>query len=113
MMNSDERDIFYYLKGCKGQFVSSHEICRRAGGKKRFQREPDWAKPILVRMADRGIIETDPAGYSRIKPQPKRKEGDTQCWVSPQMAHILKSSGKDFSEAIKIDGDEDGYYDSL
>ncbi len=112
MMDSDERDIFYYLKGWKNQFVSPHEICRRAGGKKRYEEEPDWAKPVLVRMAEKRILETDPAGYYRIKPAPK--DGKAKRWVSPQVARILKSSGKDFSEVIKIDdADDDSYYDNL
>lgn len=112
MMDSDEREIFYYLKGCKGQFVSSHEVCRRAGGKKRYQREPEWAKPVLVRMAERTILENDPAGYYRIKPAPVKK-GQEQRWASPEIANILRSSGKDFSETIKLDDDEDSYYQGL
>jgi len=42
--------------------VGAVEIARRAGIKKRFYDEPDWAKPVLMRMADRGILESDSSG---------------------------------------------------
>jgi hypothetical protein len=109
MMDADEREIYYYLKGWRGQFLSPREICRRAAGKKRFQESPDWAKPILLRMVDKGILETDASGYFRLKPIQKRDK--RQKWVSPQMARILRDSGKDFSEALVVN--EDDYYENL
>jgi len=112
MMDSDEREIYYYLKAWKGHFLSAHEICRRAGGKKRYQKQPEWAKPVLARMAEKGIVETDPAGHYRLKPI-EPKEGKSKRWISPQVAKILASSGKDFTHVITDDEDMDKYYENL
>jgi hypothetical protein len=109
-MDADEREIYYYLKSWHREFISSREICRRAGGKRRFQREPDWAKSVLLRMVERGILENDAAGYYRLKPIPKRNKRSK--WISPQIATILRESGKDFGEALAVD-DLDEYYDKL
>jgi hypothetical protein len=111
-MSSDEREIYFYLKAFRKEYISSREICRRAGGKKRFQQEEDWAKPVLNRMVERGILEMDAAGHFRIKPfEPdalKKKK-----WVAPEIQRILRQSGKDFSEVIISEDEMDEYYDSL
>ena len=91
-MDSDERDIFNYLKTWGTDFVSVKEICRRAAGRKRFSEEPDWAKPILQDMYDRGVLERDVAGRYRIKPKPKAKDHKTR-WMSPDIAKLLKEKG--------------------
>lgn len=111
-MDADEREIYNYLKSFRKEFISAREVCRRAGGKKRFKYEEEWAKPALTRMVDRGILETNPSGHYRITPYVpdarKRKK-----WVSPQIQRILLESGRDFSEIV-IDEDEmDRYFDSL
>ena len=51
-MDADEREIYYYLKSRRNLFLSAREICRHAGGKNRFRKEPEWAKPVLIRMAE-------------------------------------------------------------
>ena len=115
-MDADEREIYYFLKSWAHEYISAKEICRRAGGKRRGRFEPEWAKPALVRMVDRGILETDPCGHYRLKPPAKTKDKVGRRWASPQMARILKSSGRDFSDAIIVideDMDLDEYYDSL
>lgn len=90
-MDSDEREIFNYLKTWGKDYVSVREICRRAAGKKRFGEDPDWAKPILVVMHERGILERDVTGRYRVKP--KSKKGGAGRWVSPQIAQLLKQNG--------------------
>jgi hypothetical protein len=101
-MDTDEQEIFQYLNGT--------EICRRAGGKRKFHEDPNWAKPILLRMEERGIIESDSQGRFRIKPAPRKKK-HTQ-WVSPDIAKILAESG------VAPDGEDgalapDDFYDGL
>jgi len=112
MMDSDEREIYYYLKPWRDEFMSAREICRRAGGKKRFRMDEDWAKPVLARMAEKGIVETDAAGHYRLKPI-ERKTRRGKRWVSPHIARILRQSDKDFNEVIIDDEEMDRYYDSL
>jgi hypothetical protein len=112
MMDADEREIYYYLKSWKKEFISSREICRRAGGKKRFRQDEEWAKPVLLRMVEKGILETDTGGHYRLKPMDKRIRRSKR-WVSPQIARILRESGKDFDAVLIDDAEMDKYYESL
>jgi hypothetical protein len=97
-MSSDEREIFQYLQTWGGEFISAKEVSRRAGTKKRFYEDPDWARPLRVAMVDNGLLESDLNGRFRVKPE--RKKGHKQRWVSPEIEEILKEKGVD------IDGDE-------
>lgn len=112
-MDSDEREIFNYLKTWGKEYVSVREICRRAGGKKRFHEDPDWAKVILPIMLERGILERDAVGRYRIKP--KSKKGGHGRWVSPDIAKLLKEKGVTVegasSEGTEIADDE--HYEHL
>ncbi|HEY5912063.1 MAG TPA: hypothetical protein VJA21_15780 [Verrucomicrobiae bacterium] len=94
-MEADEVAISLYLKSYPGQFVSAAEICRRAGTKRRFRKQPDWALPILKRMVDAGLLESDSTGHYRLAPTQER-ERKKRRWVSPQISRILKQSGKTF-----------------
>jgi hypothetical protein len=109
-MDADERDIFYYLKTWGAEYVSAREVCRRAGNKKRFHENADWAKPVLVRMTERGILESDSLGRYRIKPIPKKSAA--QRWVSPEISKILREGGVEVADGSHhIDADE--HYDQL
>lgn len=108
-MNADERDIFQFLKTWGGKFVGAAEIARRAGNKRRFYQEPDWAKPVLMQMVERGILESDAFGRFRVKPvsrQDKHKR-----WVAPDIAKILQESGLEAEAGGELAPDE--YYDEL
>ena len=96
-MSSDEREIFNYLQTWAGEYINAKEVSRRAGTKKRFHEDPDWARPILQAMVDNGLLESDLRGLFRVKPE--RKGGHKQRWVSPDIEEILKEKGVD------IDGD--------
>ena len=105
-MNTDEREIFNYLQTWGAEFVGAVEICRRAATKKRFYDDPDWAKPILISMKDRGILESDMQGRYRIKPIDKKKAG--KLWVAPDIEKILQEGGQEVDNAAK-DSDEEHY----
>jgi hypothetical protein len=107
-MDADEREIYYYVKSRRPRFVSERDIGRHVGGKRRFRYNPEWAKPVVMRMIERGILETDAEGYYRLKPMPK-KETQGKHWASAQFVEILKASGKGFTNLITVD-DEDEYY---
>jgi len=110
MMDADEREVYLFLQG-QTQFVPATSICRSAGGKQRFRKSPDWAKPVLLRMLERGIVEMDaPDGY-RLKPMPKSNV--PKRWVSPHIAAILKKSGGKFDSIMREEGEVDAYYNSL
>ena len=111
-MDADEREIYQFLKSWGSQFVAAREICRRAGSKQHFQEEPDWAKPVLLRMVERGVLESNATGHFRIKRLPKKSAG--KRWISPDIAKVLEGSGVKV-EAAGIEGDiaPDEYYDQL
>jgi hypothetical protein len=108
-MDADEREIYQFLKTWGGEFVGGTEIARRAGGKRKFHEDPDWAKAILMRMQERGVLEHDSLGRYRVKPMPKKSKNNR--WVSPDIAKILQESG------VEVEGGEnlgsDDYYDQL
>ena len=109
-MDGDEREIFLFLKTYGVDFVAAREICRRAGGRKRYHEDHEWAKPILVRMAERGILESNAEGQYRVKPTAKKKDGR---WMSPDIAQILKDSGVETDTPGQDGIASDDYYEQL
>ena len=110
-MDADELAIYYYLKSRRPKCVPDRDIGRHVGGKRKFRYNTDWAKPVLLRMIERGILETDAEGFYRIKPMPQ-KDTQGKRWASPEIAKILKASGKEFDNLITAE-DEDEYYNKL
>ena len=108
-MDGDEREIFQFLKSRGEDFVNAVEIARRAGGKRKFHEDPEWAKPLLVRMTERGILQSDPLGRYRVKPVGRK--GKDKRWVSPDIAKILKESGVEADGANELGSDD--YYEQL
>ena len=109
-MDVDEREIYLFLKTYGADYVALREICRRAGGRKRYHEDHEWARPILQRMVERAILETNSEGQYRVKPVPKKKKGDR--WVSPDIAKILQESGVEV-EGAEQDIASDDYYEQL
>ncbi len=110
-MDTEERYIFEFLKTWGTDFTNAKEVCRRAASKKKYYDDPDWAKPILMRMAERGILESDVQGRYRIKPVSKNKAG--RQWVAPDIAKILKENGVAVDGAGEGDLATDEYYEQL
>jgi DNA-binding IclR family transcriptional regulator len=108
-MDSDEREIFHFLKTWGNEFVSVKEIARRASGKKKFYENPEWAKPILMHMQERGLVESDTLGRYRLKPVSKKDK--QKRWVSPDIAKILQENGVPVEGGSEIGPDD--YYEQL
>ena len=62
-----------------------------------------------MRMADRGILESDASGRYRIKPVSRKDK--QKRWVAPDIAKILHESGVEAEAGGDIAPDE--YYDEL
>jgi hypothetical protein len=107
-MDADEQDICTFLKSWAGTFISGREICRRAGSKKRYQREPDWAVPVLMRLVEKHVLESDSTGHYRLLPEENRRK--RAKWVSPQIRKILERSGKDFGGTVDL-GETEGAHE--
>jgi hypothetical protein len=86
-MDAEEKEICEFLQSWPGQFVSQREVCRRAGGKWRFREDPNWALPILVRMVEKGILESDASGHFRLTPE--KKDDKKKRWLSPHLKKLL------------------------
>jgi hypothetical protein len=110
-MDADERDIFHFLKTRQRDFTHAMEICRRASTKKRFHDDPNWAKPILMRMVERGILESNSQGRFRIKPAARKKKGAPAA--APNVATILKESGVEAEAGDEGNLAADEYYEHL
>lgn len=108
-MDSEEREIFQFLKTWGVEYVSFREISRRAGGKKKYHDNPDWAKPLLMRMQERGVLEGDSLGRYRIKPVLAKNKATR--WVSPDIAKILEEKGVKVEGAAETGTQE--YYEGL
>ena len=108
-MDGDEREIFQFLKNRGEEFVNAVEIARRAGGKKRFHDDPEWAKPILGRMTERGILQSDALGRYRVKPVGRK--GKDKRWVAPDIAKILEESGVEVEGTNELGSDD--FYEQL
>lgn len=104
VMDSDERDIYQFLKTWGTEYVGAMEIARRAGSKKKFYEDPAWAKLILMRMQERGILEHDASGRYRIKPVSKKDKN--KRWVAPDIAKILHESGVEVEAGGDLASDE-------
>ena len=109
-MDAVEREIYHYLKSRRGTPVPARDINRHVG-RRQFRNNTEWATPALLRMVERGILETDSEGAYHLKPLP-RQDTKGKRWASPQFAEILKASGKAFGNLITAE-DEDAYYDNL
>ena len=108
-MDTDERAIYHFLKTRGSEFVGAMEIARRAGNKKKFFQDPDWAKTVLMRMQERGILEHDASARYRIKPVSRKDKN--KRWVAPDIAKILHESGVEVEAGGDIAPDE--YYEEL
>lgn len=110
-MDGDEREIFNYLKTWGHTFINAAEIAKRAGNKKRYFEDHNWAKPVLMRMADRGILEHDIMGRFRIKPVSRKDKH--KHWVAPDIAKILQESGVEMDDASQAEAGTDEFYEEL
>lgn len=105
-MDYDERSVRIFLKGYPGQFVSARVISRRLGGRRRYHDDPLWVMPILIKLVDKGIVETDAQGHFRLK-KLNPSDQQTRTWISPQVRRILQRSSRDFTKVITIDDEEE------
>jgi len=66
ILSSDELEILDYLKSWKGNFVTMVEICRCAGGRKKFRESPQWARALMSRLVESNLIEVNERGHYRV-----------------------------------------------
>ena len=64
-MTHETQEIVRLLRNWPGVFVSHAEIARRAD-RKRFEKDPNWARNVLRTTVSQGILEQDSAGGFRL-----------------------------------------------
>jgi len=108
-MTQDEQDILVYFKCNPKIWASAKEVARQVGGKFRFNQDPDWPKPLLKKFAAKNLLDVDASGAYRLKEKKKREHHGPRVYVSPQVADILKKSGKTWEIDIGEEEVEDEY----
>ena len=63
ILSSDELEVLEYLKSWKGNYVSMVEICRCAGGRRKFKETPHWAKRLMSRLVDEQLVFVNERGH--------------------------------------------------
>jgi hypothetical protein len=66
MNSAEERMVMDYLGSYRGEFVSAREVCRRAGGKQKWEEDERWAMPVLLSLVSMNLVESDNAGRYRL-----------------------------------------------
>ena len=66
-LGAEALEILAYLKTDPGRFISIAEISRRAGGRRRFEETPAWAKRFLPLLLDACLIEVNARGHYRLR----------------------------------------------
>jgi hypothetical protein len=66
ILSSDELEILDYLKSWNGKFVTMVEICRCAGGRRKFREDANWARPLMARLVDSKLTEVNERGHYRV-----------------------------------------------
>jgi hypothetical protein len=129
-LSSEEIQIIDYLKSWNGKSITMIEICRSAAGRQKYRESPDWAKGLMGRLVEAKLVEINERGHyscpedeqpARPKqaplPRPSKTavivgdnyfpaasetaEPEPPRWVSPQIAAILKQSGKKYGGPVK------------
>ena len=93
-MNAEETQIYEFLKKKEGAFVSTTDISKFLDAGRRFQQDRNWARPVLRRMEMDGLIEANPYGEYRVKPQEPEAPAPAEAEADPA----------DFKEALRMPG---------
>src|ERR1041385_8667253 len=82
ILNAEALDIIAYLKTAPNKFVSLPEISRRAGGRRRFEESPDWAKNVMTSLVEAGFLEVNARGHYRHL---STEQAETKAQSAPAM----------------------------
>jgi len=66
ILSAEALEIIAYLKTAPNKFVSLPEISRRAGGRRRFEEAPAWAKNLMPPLLEAHLIEVNARGHFRL-----------------------------------------------
>jgi hypothetical protein len=116
VLSSDELEILEYLKSWKGTPISMVEICRCAGGRRKFRESPHWAKGLMARLVESKMVEVNERGHyhAPLEDEPKAPapKPAAKTKALPKEAHTVGDNyfpGKKEAPPVKgpkvVDGD--------
>ena len=95
------------------------EICRCAGGRRRFRETPNWAKGMMGRLVEANLIQVNDRGHYRYivedekattpeasKPQPPRTVGEDYFPASDNSGVV----GEDYFPKVSQSDHETGFW---
>jgi len=83
-LSSDELQILDYLRGWDEKFISMMEVCRRAGGRRKYEEAPEWAKGLMGRLVEAGMVQVNERGHYRIKTDRNSSQAAARARISPK-----------------------------
>jgi len=100
-LDAEERDICVFLSACRDQLASAMEIARRAGGKSRFREDPKWAGRVLLRLSEKGKIESDANGHYRLQAlRDKETHKEQEPWSCRGKKILFVNGDADMREVV-------------
>jgi hypothetical protein len=66
IVGTEALEVLAYLKTSPGNFVPLGDISRRAGGRRKFDESPDWARGLMPSLVDAGLVEVNERGHYRV-----------------------------------------------
>ena len=72
-LDSDQREICAYLASWGDQWVPQVDIAKRAGGKRRFQEDPEWAVRMFPSLVESRLVESNSNGHYRLRRRVKQE----------------------------------------
>ena len=92
-MNTEENEIYEFLKTRGSNFVSVVDISQALSRGRRFKDDRNWARPILRRMEIDGILESNPYGEYRLKEE-AAAEAETEAETEPEPTDFIEALRK-------------------
>ena len=93
ILSAEALDIIAYLKTAPNKYVSILEISRRAGGRRRFEESPNWAKDLMAPLMDAGLLEVNARGHYRAAVETE-SETKPQAQATPALCSIFTCGPK-------------------
>ncbi len=102
-LSADAVEILNFLKSTPGQYVSMRSISLRAGGRRKFEESPEWAKGLMAPLVDEGLIEMNERGHYRSVEAAAKVAGPKGA-AKPPPPPKKKIIGDDYFPASVVSG---------
>ena len=103
ILNADALEVLNFLKSTPGQFVAMGSISRRAGGRRKFEESPGWAKGLMGPLVEAGLLEMNERGHYRYR-DPEAKDSSAKPTARPAPKPKIKIVGDNYFPANAVSG---------